>query len=304
MQKPVAGTHPARKAEGVLLLITVLWGSSFVVAHFALEAGLTPLFVLLCRFFIAFLFVGVLYAKRIAQNFRFAQLKFGVALGAVFLAAFYTQLLGLQYSTPSNNAIITSANVVIVPFIVWMVRKKRPRYSVFLSCAISLAGILVISLNVSQGFALHFGDALSLLSAALFAVQIVAVGQLSHHIDFSVLVCMEFGTAALLSLALFGATGGRFSLFFNTRGMLAVLYLGAVCTCVCFLLQAWALRRVQPARGAVIMSTEALFGALLSMLLGVERLSWRVVVGGLLLFFAVVLPELTALPGKTGNTAQ
>jgi EamA-like transporter family. len=100
-----------RFAEGVLLFITMIWGSSFVIANIALDAGLSPLFILMCRFFIAALIMWIVYHKRLRENLHLKNIKPGIILGIIFLMAFYLQMLGLKYSTPSNNAIITSANV-------------------------------------------------------------------------------------------------------------------------------------------------------------------------------------------------
>jgi len=262
------------------------------VAHFALEADLSPLFILMCRFFMSAMFIGIVYAKRIRKTFRPRHLKSGILLGTIFLLAFYTQMIGLKYSTPSNNAIIMSSNVVIVPFLWWLVTKNRPMRSAFLSCGISLVGIAIISFDFSQGFTLRIGDVFSLLAAVLFAAQIVAVGEMAQRIDHCLLVFMEFATAAILAFIFFIFTDGNFASFTNAGGVLAVLYMGIVCTCICFLLQAWAMRRVNSSHSAVIMSMEALFGSLLSILVGTDKLGWRIVVGGLLLFFSVILPEL------------
>jgi len=281
-----------RISEATLLVITIIWGSSFMVTHFAFAAGLSPLFILMCRFSIAAVFMGIFYFRRIIKALRVAHIKYGLLLGSIFFLAFYTSLVGLKYSSPSNNAIITCTNVVIVPIIWWLKTRIRPRSSVFFSCAISLVGLLVISLDFSQGFTLHMGDIFSFLSAILFAAQIVSIGEMSQHIDHCELVFMEFLTAAFLSVAFYLLTERGAHYFTDLSSVLSVLYLGIVCTCICFLLQAWAMRSVNSTRGAVIMSTEALFGSIISILAGSDVLSWRIVIGGLLITSAVILPEL------------
>lgn len=231
--------------------------------------------------------------RRIKNNFCPAHLKSGILLGVIFGLAFYMQVVGLQLSTPSNNAIITSSNVVIVPFIWWIATKKRPARITFVSCFLCLVAMLIISLDFSQGIALRIGDALSLLSAILFAGQIVLVGEMARRIDHIVVVFMQFAVAGILAAVLFFITDGKLSYFANSTGMLAMVYLVIVSTCVCFILQAWAMQRISSSRAAIIMSTECLFGTLLSILVGTDVLTWRIIVGALLFFVAVMLPSLS-----------
>lgn len=275
-----------------LFIITIIWGSSFVVTEFAFGAGLTPLFILMCRFSIAAVFIGLFYARHIRQTFRLVYLRQGIILGSIFFLAFYTSLLGLKYSSPSNNAIITSTNVIIVPLIWWLKTKTKPVRGTFISCAVSFIGLLIITLDFSQELTLHLGDVFSLISALMFAVQIVFVGEISQAIDYRVLVFIEFLTAAVLSTIIFLITDRVAYHFTNMGGLFSLFYLGLVCTCFCFLLQAFAMHHVNPTRGAVIMSTEALFGSMISIAVGYDTLSWRIVSGGLLITFAVILPVI------------
>jgi drug/metabolite transporter (DMT)-like permease len=287
-----------RFSEIVLLFITMIWGSSFVIADTALNVGLSPLYILMSRFLIGALFMGTVYHKRIKRNFHYHNIVPGIILGSIFLMAFYFQMLGLQYSTPSNNAIITSANVVLVPFICWLLIKLRPAPINFISCFISLIGIAAISFDFSSDFSFHFGDFFSLLSAIMFAGQIVVVGEMSKRIDYTTLVFTEFSVAAIIAMILFMLTEHNLQAFTNEGGWLPILYLGIVCTFICFFLQAWALRTVESSRGAVIMSLESLFGASLSIIAGIDSLNSRIILGAFAILVAVVLPEMKCFQKK------
>jgi len=278
--------------EMVLLFITIIWGSSFVIADIALNSGLSPLFILMSRFFIGAFLMGAICRKRIKENFSLNSFVPGIILGIVFFMAFYMQILGLKYSTPSNNAVITSANVVLVPFICWLLVKIPPKPINFISCFISLLGIAVISVDFSSGFSFHSGDSFSLLSAIMFAGQIVVVGEMSKRVEYTTLVFTEFSVATIIALMLYLITEHDFRAFTNRAGWLSILYLGIVCTCICFFLQARALCRVESSRGAVIMSLESLFGSALSVIAGIEPLNLSILVGSITLLVAVVLPEI------------
>lgn len=68
----------------------------------------------------------------------------------------------LQYTTPSNNAFITAANVVIVPFLWWAISKKKPGAKFIVSSFLCLLGIGILSINFSEGFAFKIGDLMTL----------------------------------------------------------------------------------------------------------------------------------------------
>ena len=45
-------------------------------------------------------------------------------MGIALFAAFALQIIGLQYTTPSKNAFLTALNVVMVPFIAFLVLRN------------------------------------------------------------------------------------------------------------------------------------------------------------------------------------
>ena len=71
------------------------------------------------RFAIAALIVGIVFHKDLKKNMKKEHIKGGLLIGTFLFLAFYVQTVALQYTTPSNNAFITAANVVIVPFLWW-----------------------------------------------------------------------------------------------------------------------------------------------------------------------------------------
>ena len=284
-------TKLTRISELALVLVTVFWGSSFVVARVALDSGMSPLFILLGRFLIGTAFMGAVLLWQRAP-IKAAYVKPGIILGVIFFLGFITQLTGLQYTTPSNNAIITASAVVITPFISWMVTKRRPAAIMFIACVIALVGMVVVSVDFSYRFAFNYGDILTFISAIMFAGQFVAVEQFTRRINHYVLVFMQFAVAVSLSAVFFMFTGDAPVLQGNMSGIFAVVYLGVACTVICFLLQAWALKKVSATRSAIIFSLEAFFAVIIAVLVGLDVISWRVASGGLLIMLAISLPSL------------
>jgi drug/metabolite transporter (DMT)-like permease len=290
-------TNRGYLAMGALFLVTIVWGWGFVFSNMALEAGLAPAAIMSARFTLAALLVGIVFRKKIRANYRKGQWKSGLLTGGFLFLGFFIQILGLERSTPSNNAFITGAYVVMVPFILWIALRKKPKPVIFFSSFLSLGGVAVLSVNPSGGFSMNLGDLLTLVSALFFALQIVSTGVFAASVHHLVLVFTQFITAAILSLAVFLLGSRDFSGFAGLQGAGSVLFLGTFSTFLCYFLQTYAQRFVSSSKAGIVMGMEALFGTIFSMIAGYDQPNLRMVLGGLMMLSSIILPEFFA---KTG----
>jgi drug/metabolite transporter (DMT)-like permease len=219
-------------------------------------------------------------------------------VGGFLFLGFFIQILGLERSTPSNNAFITGAYVVMVPFILWLALKKKPKPVIFFSSFLSLGGVAVLSINPSTGFSMNLGDLLTLISALFFALQIVATGVFAASVPHLVLVFTQFATAAILSLAVFLLGDRDLSGFAGLRGAGSVLFLGIFSTFLCYFLQTSAQRFVSSSKAGIIMGMEALFGTIFSVIMGYDQPNPRMFLGGLMMLTSIILPEFFAEKGS------
>jgi len=276
----------------LLFVVATIWGSGFIGTQMALDAKLDSSFIMFVRFTIATFIIGTVFFKDIKKNLRPQHLKGGLIIGLFLFLAFFIQTVGLKYTTPANNAFITASNVVMVPFLWWVVSKKKPKNKIFISSALCLIGIGVLSLNFVNGFSFSVGDLLTLGCAFLFACQIVATGILAASMDARVLVFLQFAVSAVLSFLVFMFTNRDFTAFASPKGMMAVIYLGVFSTCICYFLQTVAQKNVESSKTAMILSTEALFGTFFSVLLGYDKLSANMVAGGLIIIVSILMAEV------------
>ncbi len=286
-----------------LLLVAIIWGSGFIGSQMALDANLSSAFIMFVRFAIATLIVGVAFFKDLKKNLKKEHIKGGILIGLFLFLAFYVQTVGLQYTTPSNNAFITASNVVMVPFLWWIISKKRPSIKIFVSSFLCLIGIGILSVDFSQGFSLKVGDLLTLLCALLFACQIIATGILAQKMDAKVVVFLQFAVATVCGFLMFMLTDRDFSAFASPKGMAAVAYLGIFSTCLCYFLQTTAQQHVESAKAAIILATESLFGTIFSVVLGYDKLTVNMVIGGVIILTSIIMTEVK-LPSKKGEELQ
>lgn len=105
-----------------LILVTVIWGGGFVASDMALES-LTPFQIMTFRFFLGTVILGGISLPGM-KDIKKEEIRAGFFMGCALFAGFALQIVGLQYTTPSKNAFLTATNVVMVPFIAFLVYKK------------------------------------------------------------------------------------------------------------------------------------------------------------------------------------
>jgi drug/metabolite transporter (DMT)-like permease len=279
-------------SSGALLLTAIIWGSGFIATEYAIRSQLSAQAILAARFLMAGLAAGLLFFRKISRASRQEALH-GLIAGVLLFLAFLFQTLGQAMTRVSSAAFLTASNVVMIPFLVWLLLRKRPAGKVFLLTALTLLGIGLLTLRPEEGLTLRPGDGLILLCAFFFAGHITYLGSVCREDDPAVLAFWQFLTAGCIGLAAMLLTGSTPPWEQWSAGLLPVLYLGLFSTCLCYLLQTSAQRHVPPARAGVLLSTEGLFGSLFSVALGLEPLRPAMALGGLIITLCVILMEWT-----------
>lgn len=272
-------------ADISLLFVAFLWGGGFIATKYALET-ITPNYINFIRFLIAFLVLGLIFHRKIGLINK-ENLKSGIIIGVFLYMGFILQTIGLQFTTAGKQAFLTAINVVIVPFLYWMVRNKKPdKYNIF-AAVIAVFGIGFLSLN--ETFSINFGDLLTLVCAVFFAAHIVSIACFARKHDPIVLTIIQFGTVTCLSLIsslIFESPPS-----FSTKSTLGIVYLGIFSTLICFALQNVAQRYTSPEHTAIILCLEAVFGSVLSCIVLGEAFTFKMIIGSIAIFLAIVTAE-------------
>lgn len=276
------------RGELGLLCTAMIWGGGFVATKLALETRLTPYAITACRFLLGFLLLLLFCAGKLRGVNR-RVVAHGAVLGFLLFAAFTFQTVGLSFTTASKNAFLTAIDVVFVPLIGRaFFHEKLDLYGVAGALlAFSGAG----SLMLGGGFSVNAGDLLTLVCALCFAFHIYCVGLFVPECDAVLLTMLQFAFAFLFSAPpalLFRVQAAAF----QPENVLAILYLGVFSTGIAFLLQNVSQKLTSSTRTAILLSSESVFGSLMSVLFLHERPALRVIVGCLLILAAVLLVEV------------
>ncbi|NLY81137.1 MAG: DMT family transporter [Lysinibacillus sp.] len=278
-----------RKYIGEIMLFTtaIIWGSGFVFSAISLDY-LTPYQILAVRFSIGVLILSIIFSKRLKQ-IKKSTLQRGFILGFLLYFAFLLQTVGLQYTTPSKNAFITAINVVIVPFIAFFIDKRKIDKFELTGAFLAVIGIAFLSLQLTAA-EINLGDLLTLGCAFGFAFQIYYTAKYVKDEDPILLTVVQMGAAAIFAW-IFVFARGELNFSLQWEGVLSTLYLGVFSTTLAYCLQTMAQKFTTETKTAIILSTEAFWGMVFSVIILSELLTGRMIIGAILILTAILLAE-------------
>lgn len=271
-----------------------IWGGSFVVIKGALDV-VPPCWLMFVRFFFSALIVGALFWKRVRPHLDASTLRCGAVLGILSGTAFVVQNIGLTDTTPGRNAFLTATYCVMVPFVNWAVARRRPGVTSIVAAALGILGVGLLSLGDDFSVGLSWGDMLTLVSAALYALHIVAVARFSasgHEV--MTMTVTQLAMSAVVSLAAALVLEGviDFGVFADPGIWGALFYLVILSSAVCMVVQNLGQAHVPPAPASLLLSLESVFAVIASVLFYGEVVTPRLACGFASIFAAVVVSEV------------
>lgn len=275
-----------------LLVMTAVWGSTFVLIK-DVVARMPVADFLAVRFALAALAMLVLFPRQVWRLGRVQVLR-GLLLGAIYGTGQLLQTWGLSLIAPSVSGFVTGMYVVFTPILATVLLRQRMAGVVWLAVAMATAGLALLSLN---GLSVDPGVWLTLASAALYALHIVALGQWSRADDAFGLSAVQMVAIAAVCLLATAPHGGP-TLPPDRAAWLGVLYMALIAGAGAMLMQTWAQAHLPAARAAIVMTTEPVFAAAFAVALGSDALTWRMLAGGALVLAAMYLVEL--MPRRGG----
>ena len=285
----------ALRAESLLLLTALIWGSAFVAQRVGME-HVGPFTYNGVRFLLGALSLLPLLLIRRRSNplvqpgggrWIFAG---GSLAGLVLFAGASLQQLGIIHTTAGKAGFITGLYVVIVPLLGLLWGHRTP-WKTWSGAGLAVAGLYL--LTMADEMILSQGDGLVLIGAFFWAGHVLVIGWLSgRRVEPVLLACLQCMVCAVLSLGVAAATESIYLQGLQDAA-LPILYGGLLSVGVAYTLQVVAQRDAPPAHAAIILSLETVFAALSGWLLLDEVLSGRGMAGCGLMFAGMLLSQLS-----------
>lgn len=269
-----------------MLLVAIFWGGGFIAVKGALDS-LTPFYIMAMRFGISAIIMLLIFRKKV-RHITKNELKVGSVVGLLLFLGFAAQTVGMKYTTAGKNAFLTGTNVVIVPFLYWVISKKRPDTYSLISAFMCFIGIGMLTLD--GGIHISLGDGLTLLCAVFFAAHIVSVGFFIEKVDAILLVIIQLSVAAVFSI-IAALIYEPMPQPLSTDTMFAIGYLAIFSTMLAFFIQNVAQKYTTSTHAAIILCLESVIGSILSVIILNEIFTSKMILGCLTIFIAIITTE-------------
>lgn len=274
-------------AEVGLGLAGVIWGANFVLVKLAME-HMPAFYYLGLRFGIGAVLLAPFSIGRLRRLSRRGWL-IGFGIGILLFAGFALQTVGLRSTSPGISGFLTSLYVILVPILLGLITGRWPSPLLAVGVVVVAAGLAVLSLYGPLGFG--WGEVLTLLATLFWALHILGVGYGSTRISAIALVELQLVTCAVLSLAV-AFIFERPVLFPGWEAMGAVLWTGVMGGVVAYMLMALGQRYTPPTLAGILMSLEAVFALVVSVICGYDSLTLRAVLGFVLIFAGTTVARM------------
>lgn len=293
----------------MLCAVALVWGAGFVLADSLLADGFvaTPGLQNALRFVLGAIFLVIVLWKDIKISWK--NVMYGAIGGTMLFCGFTFQLMGQTYITPAHCGFFTALYFVMTPFIAWIVYKKAPNLSVFVAVALAVTGFIVLNLNKMPTAEESLGILFTVIGALMFALQIVYGDYLlkKDKIQSNNLVVLQLVFASILFVlyTLIFESGKYATLSISVGDVWwKIAIVSILGTGFAYYAQTYAQKYVKPTQTSLILTCETPIGAILSIALGIDKFSWNIIVGGLLVVGAVVLAEFAPLWVKKVKTKK
>ncbi|WP_461812993.1 DMT family transporter [Faecalimonas sp.] len=270
-----------------LLFVAIAWGSSMVVIKGStdtLPAGA----LLACRFTVAGVLLALANIKKLKQLDK-DYIKSGIFIGICLFMAYFTQTIGVMLEMPGKSHFLSSAYCVFVPFLGWLILKEKPKAYHIIAAAMCAIGIILVS--VAGNFSISYGDSISIISSVFWASQIIAIAKWGKDKDPALITMLQFVVCAVLAWVFTLTMEDPGAIQWNMGAVGGVLYLGIVCSGICFLLQTIAQKTENPTSVSIILSFENIFGLVFGAIFFNEKFTPRSIMGFVMIFAAIIIAE-------------
>jgi drug/metabolite transporter (DMT)-like permease len=290
MRSPQTPFERQRKlrANVLLIVVTMIWGSSFLIVQRTL-AQVGPLTFLAMRFGFAALVLAFLFRKRLV-HITYAEIVTGSIIGLFLFASYAFQTVSLQYTTSSQAGFISGMYVPLVAVLAIPLLKQKPTLGGILGILLSMSGLILLSIKNGFQITLGPGEILALACAFASALHVICISKFAPKADAVNLTIVQIALTALLSLIAMPIAREPFSFPpFAVWG--SALFLGVVATAFCLAVMNWVQQFVSSTEAAMFYALELVWVSVIGHFAG-DNLSFLGWIGCACMLSSMVVGEI------------
>jgi len=276
------------KADLLLFIVSIIWGTAFVAQGVAGRYGLAYLFN-----GVSFILASVILIPFIPKGTRGTkvtreQWTWMLVAGIVLCFATALQQVGLFFTKVANASFLTSLYAVFTPFLLWIGFREIPHRLDLI--AVTLAGVGAFLLSTAGQFQVRAGDALELTGSLFWALHFVILGKYASKFESVSFAAGHFFISGFINLVI-GLFVEEISTLTILPVMGAILYRATLSVGIGYTLQVWGQKHTPPTDAALILGLEAVFAVIAAWFLLDQKLLPIQIIGCVVIFIAVFISQ-------------
>ena len=277
------------KADLLLFMVAVIWGTAFVAQGIAGQYKIAYLFN-----GISFVLASVILIPFIPKETRSLgipkdQWKWMLIAGVVLFIASAMQQVGMLFTKVANASFLTSLYVVFIPFMLWFGFREKPHWLDTVS--VTLAGIGAFLLTTSGRFEVQRGDFIELLGALFWALHFILLGKFASKFESVSFAAGQFFIGGMINFVI-GLFIEDVSILTALPLLGAILYRAIFSIGIGYTLQVWGQKHTPPTDAALILGLEAVFAVIAAWILLDQSLFPIQIIGCVIIFSGVLISQL------------
>lgn len=277
-----------------LIIVVVLWGIAPVTSKFLFDNHFySP--ALLVAFRGALSVLAMFLIIIITGEFKDLTKAYWICIpaGIILGAAYLFQFIGLDSTTPAKNTFLESFSCIAVPVALFILTKEKPTLPSIIASLVCVLGAFILCGNGFNFTALFaaptVGDILSSTGGIFFGLDIAFTKVFAKGKNPRLFVFFQLIILTIMSFAYAIPFEKDLAYNWDFPIRMNVLFIGVVCTAICWVLRTKCISNVDAVTCAVLMPMSAVVAAFTSFICRMEAFSWNVVVGGIIITLAIVI---------------
>ena len=274
------------KADLLLFMVAIIWGTAFVAQGVAGQFGVAYLFN-----GVSFMLAAVILIPLIPRRTKITgdQWKWMLVAGVLLFIATAMQQVGLLYTKVANAGFLTSLYAVFTPFLLWIGFREKPHW--LDTIAVLIAAVGAFFLSTAGRFEVQKGDALEVIGSIFWALHFVVLGKFAARFESISFASGHFFIGGLMNF-LFGLFAEDISVLSALPLIGAILYRATLSIGIGYTLQVWGQKHTPPTDAALILGLEAVFAVIAGWLALGQTLLTIQIFGCVVIFVAVLISQL------------
>lgn len=298
----------AKKFTGHLaaLFTIIVWGTTVISSTKLLEGGLSPAEVVICRFFLAFILLNIIYPPRLKFEGIKRELTYviGGLLGVT--AYFFLEIVALQYTKAANVSVIFATSPFFCGIFSFFSKKaEKPRFNFFVGFLLAITGIVLVTFEDGFTFDLNVTGALfaigSALSWGLYSLLSKTIGSYGHNVIQTTRRIFMYGLIFMIpTVFIFDVDVNHIKLLADKEILFNLLYLALCASGVCFLTWSHATNSLGPVKATTYIYGTPLVTIIFSYLfLKSQTLTTQLFIGAALIIAGLVISVTKSTNAKS-----